>query len=884
MSWLKQLLVRRKMERELSSEIQEHLEEKIEELVAGGMSREDATAAARREFGNVTLAQESGREVWRWPSAESFLADVRFGARMFGKNPGFTAVAVLTLALGIGATSTMFSWIRTVLLNPLPGAAEPERVVALEEQAPSGDPVMSSYLDYSDFRDHLKLIESMSVVEARSFAAGKGTHVERVWGQLVSGNFFDVLRVRPELGRFFIGGERDDAQNAHPVVVIAHAYWQGRLNSNPNVIGTTLQINQHTFTVIGVAPEGFQGAMPGLSFDMWMPATMYGELTSTGDWMLQDRKTRMFRVVARLAPGVNIGQAREELKELAGLMARLDADTNEGMSATLLPMRQSHFGLQESMQSPLMILMGTSCVVLLIVCANVANLLLARATSRRKEFGIRLALGATRPRLVRQILTETLLMALAGSVLGLFIAAWLGGSLRYLVPASVLPDLARPAIDREALLFAAGLAFLVAALSGIAPALNAGSDNVNDTLKESSRSGSAGTRSNRLRALLVCSEMALAVVAVVGAGLFLKSFYLSKATQPGFDPEHVAVAQLNLSAAGFDATQADAFCRRLREQLERQPGIIAASYADYVPLSVSAGSWEDLEIEGYVAGQSENMKIYRNLVAPGYFSLMKIPLLEGRDFTLQDDKTHAPVMIVSREFVRRFVPHGAAIGRKVNGWGKWFTIVGVAEDIKVYRMTENASPYFYVPIRQVFRPEMGLSFYVRTSGPVGDAIAAIRRESAEVDSTVPIFDSVALTDYISGSLFAQRIAASLLSVMAGIAFLLAAIGLYGVMAYSVAQRTNEIGIRVTLGAQPIQVLRMVLEQGLTFAAIGIVVGSVIVFAVARLISATLVYVSPADPAVYAIAGTFTVLIALAATLLPARRAMRVDPMVALRHE
>ena len=668
MSWLKQLLVRRKMERELSSEIQEHLEEKIEELVAGGMSREDATAAARREFGNVTLAQESGREVWRWPSAESFLADVRFGARMFGKNPGFTAVAVLTLALGIGATSTMFSWIRTVLLNPLPGAAEPERVVALEEQAPSGDPVMSSYLDYSDFREHLKLIESMSVVEARSFAAGKGTHVERVWGQLVSGNFFDVLRVRPELGRFFIGGERDDAQNAHPVVVIAHAYWQGRLNSNPNVIGTTLQINQHTFTVIGVAPEGFQGAMPGLSFDMWMPATMYGELTSTGDWMLQDRKTRMFRVVARLAPGVNIGQAREELKELAGLMARLDADTNEGMSATLLPMRQSHFGLQESMQSPLMILMGTSCVVLLIVCANVANLLLARATSRRKEFGIRLALGATRPRLVRQILTETLLMALAGSVLGLFIAAWLGGSLRYLVPASVLPDLARPAIDREALLFAAGLAFLVAALSGIAPALNAGSDNVNDTLKESSRSGSAGTRSNRLRALLVCSEMALAVVAVVGAGLFLKSFYLSKATQPGFDPEHVAVAQLNLSAAGFDATQADAFCRRLREQLERQPGIIAASYADYVPLSVSAGSWEDLEIEGYVAGQSENMKIYRNLVAPGYFSLMKIPLLEGRDFTLQDDKTHAPVMIVSREFVRRFVPHGAAIGRKVNGW------------------------------------------------------------------------------------------------------------------------------------------------------------------------------------------------------------------------
>ncbi len=872
------------MERELSSEIQEHLEEKIEELVANGMSRKEATVAARREFGNVTLAEESGREVWGWPALESFFTDVRFGTRMFGKNPGFTAVAVLTLALGIGATATMFSWIRTVLLNPLPGAGEPERVVALEEVAPSGDPVMSSYLDYTDFRDRLKLIESMSVVESRSFAAGNGTHVERIWGQLVSGNFFDVLRVQPERGRFFEGGERSDAQNAHPVVVISHSYWTGRLNSDPRVLGTTLRVNQHTFTIIGVAPEGFQGSMPGLSFDMWMPATMFGELTSTGDWMLQDRKTRMFRVVARLAAGANIGQAREELKELAALMARLDADTNEGMSATLLPMRESHFGLQESMQSPLMILMGTSCVVLLIVCANVANLLLARATSRRKEFSVRLALGATRSRLVRQILTETLLMAVAGSAVGLLIAAWLGGSLRFLVPTSVLPDLARPAIDRGALLFAAGLAFVVAALSGIAPAIHAGSDNVNDTLKESGRSASAGGRSNRLRALLVTAEMALAVVAIVGAGLFLKSFYLSKATQPGFDPEHVAVAQFNLSAAGFDGKQADAFCRRLREQLEKQPGIIAASYADYVPLSVGAGSWEDLQIEGYVPGQSENMKIYRNLVAPGYFRLMKIPLLEGRDFTLQDDVSHPPVMIVSREFVRRFVPHGAAIGRKVNGWGKWFTIVGVAEDIKVYRMTESPSPYFYAPIRQIFRPEMGLSFYVRTSGPVSGAIATLRRESAEVDSNAPVFDCVALTNYIAGSLFTQRIAASLLSVMAGIAFLLAAIGLYGVMAFSVAQRTNEIGIRVTLGAQPAQVLRMVLRQGLAFAAIGIVVGSAIVFAIARFIAATLAHVSPADPLVYIAAAVFTVTIALAATALPARRAMRMDPMVALRHE
>jgi predicted permease len=810
--------------------------------------------------------------------------DVRYGWRMLVKSPGFTAVAILTLALGISANTIIFSWIRTVLLNPLPGAAQPERVVALETLTPSGEWVPTSYLDFRDFRDHLKTVESMSVAQPVALAVGNDISVERVWGELVSGNFFDLLGVHPELGRFFSGAERDEAQNAHPVIVISHSFWKNRFHSSPSVLGTTVRINRRSYTIIGVVPENFHGSMPGLSFDIWAPATMQGELSATGDWMLQDRKTRMFRVLARLAPGVHIEQARAELKSLAAEMAKANADTNEGMSATLLPMWKSHYGIQDSLLAPLGILMGASGVVLLIVCANVANLLLARATSRRKEFSVRLALGATRSRLVRQLLTEALLLALAGSFAALCLASWLGDSLHWLLPASAAPRLLQPSIDGGLLLFTFGLVLLTAVLAGGAPALTAAGKNFNEALKEGGRGGTAGVHSKRLRGLLVSAEVALAVVALIGAGLFLKSFYLARAIQPGFDPNQVALARFNLSAAGFDAQQADAFCRHLREQLEAQPGVTSVTYSDYVPLSLSAGSWEDLQIQGFVPGPSENMKIYRNLVAPGYFTVLKVPILEGRDFNQLDDMDHPPVMIVTREFVRRFIPHGDAIGRQVHGWGKWFTIVGVAEDSKVYRLTESPKPFFYVPMRQIYRPEMGLAFYVRTSGSVNEAITALRREARAVDSSVPVFDTVSLADYITTSLFSQKITASLLSVLASIALFLAGIGLYGVMAYSVAQRTYEIGIRVALGAQQGHVIRLILVEGTRLVLAGLVAGLAIALGIARLLSSLLFGISATDPPTFIAIALLLSAVALLACYFPARRAMRVDPIVALRYE
>ena len=831
---------------------------------------------------------------------DSLLQDLRSAFRMLRRNPGFAAVAILTIAIGIGATTTIFSWIRTVLLNPLPGAQNPDRVVALEMVTPSGAWTPTSYLDFRDFRDHLKSLDSLTVTQPTNLAIGRDDQVERTWGELVSGNYFDLLGVRPEVGRFFSKAESGDEQNAHAVAVIGYPLWKNRYHSDPSIVGKTVRVNRYPYTIIGVAPENFHGSMPGLAFQMWVPATMFGQLSSTGDWMLQDRKTRMFRVLARLAPGVHLEPARAELRSLSDFMSKADADTNEGMSATLLPLWQSHYGIQDSLRAPLGILMGACGLVLLIVCANLTNLLLVSRVARQKEISVRLALGARRWRLVRQLLTETLVITAGGGLAGLVLCQWLGGSLRWLVPASTLPELVRPPIDGGVLLFLAILSFAVAAIAGVAPALHSARGDVNDALKEGTRAGTSSRRSQRVRGLLVSSEVALAVVALIGAGLFIRSFQLARAIQPGFEPTHVAVAQMNLAAAGYDAVKADSFRIRLQQALERQPGVSAVAYSDYVPLSISAGSWEDLQVQGYVPAPNENMKVYRNLISPGYFGLMKIPMLQGRDFTLLDDTSTddakqsypgwnsrpaaTPVMIISQEFAQHFFGSRNPIGQKVHGWGRWFTVVGVVADSKIYRVTESPMPYFYVPIRQIYRPEMGLKFFVRTAGPVSDAVAALQREAHTIDPAVPVFDAMPLEEYIAASLFPQKIAASLLGTLSSIALVLAAIGLYGVMAYSVAQRTSEIGIRVALGANPADVLRMILREGMMLTLPGLLVGALMAVALARLVSASLVQVGAGDPAIYAVAAIFTLVVTLAAAANPARQAAKVDPMVALRYE
>ncbi|MGB2591071.1 MAG: ABC transporter permease [Candidatus Acidiferrum sp.] len=812
----------------------------------------------------------------------ALLRDIRYGFRTLTGNPAFAAVAILTIGIGIGASTTIFSWMRSMLLDPLPGATQPERVVAIENMAPDGEPITTSFLDFRDFRDHLKLLNLVSARDGNVFSVGEAPNTAKVWGEMVSGDFFDMLGVKPEAGRFFSGAERDDAQNAHAVVVISDGYWKNHYHSDRLAIGSTLRINRTPFTIIGVAPEGFHGSRSGLDYELWTPITMYGQLTHTGVWMLRDRNTRNFTILARLAAGVTLQQARGEVQALANRMALADPDSNQGIGATVLPVWQSHFGPQVMLLTPITILMGASGVVLLIVCANLANLLLARATGRMKEFSVRLALGARPARLIQQLLTETLLLAVAGSVCGLMLASMLGGALRWLLPAVARPTMLQPPLDVQVLAFTASLAFLVAVLAGLAPALHAAGANLNETLKEGGRSATSGAHSQRLRGLLVVSEVALAVIALVGAGLFVRSFQTSRSIDPGFAPEGMALAHFDFSTAGYSAQQTDTFCQRLRERLAQQPGVTAVSYDDSPPLGFNGGNWETLEVEGYVPGLNENMKIYRDLVSPGYFDTMRIPLLEGRDFDLRDDATSQKVMIVNQEFVRRFLANRSVIGRKVHGWGEWFTIIGVAKNSKYHRVTESPQPYFYIPIRQVYRPEYGLTFNVRTLGSVSQAILALQRESTAIDPALTVFDAEPMTEYVAASLFGAKIAASLLSVLSGLGLLLAAVGLYSVMAYSVAQRTSEIGIRVTLGAQPRDIMRLVVRQGVVFALAGLLVGSLAAAALARVVSTMLVGVSPADPLVFAVASVFTVLVALASAAIPAWRALRVDPAVALR--
>ena len=810
--------------------------------------------------------------------------DLRHAFRVLRTNPGFAVVAILTIAIGIAANTTVFSWMRSMLLNPLPGASQPTRIVMIENSAPDGEPLTSSYLDFRDYRDHLKLVKFVTAKGSGVFSVGDAPNTSQVWGEAVSGAYFDMLGVQPEAGRFFSEAERDDAQNAHPVAVISHSYCASHFASPAAAIGATLRINRTPFTIIGVAPEGFHGTRSGLDYEIWPLLTMYGQLTHTGTWMLNDRNTRNFVLMARLAPSVTSEQARGEVQALANQMAIANADSDQGIGATMLPVWESHFSPQAMLLAPITILMGAAGVVLLIVCANLGNLLLARATGRLKEFSIRLALGANPQRLLRQLLTESLLIATLGAAGGLALATWLGGALRWLLPAVARPAMLTPPLDGQVFAFTALLALVVATLAGLAPGLHAARANVNEMLKEGGRSATTGAHSRRLRGVMVVSEVALAVVALVGAGLFLKSFQTARSIDPGFVPDGVALARFDFSTTGYSAQQTDTFCRLLRQRLEGQPGVTAVSYDDSVPLGFSGGNWETLEVEGYGPGPNENMKIYRDLVSPGFFDSMKIPLLDGRDFDLRDDATSEKVMIVNQEFVRRFFANRSVIGRRVHGWGQWFTVIGIVRDSKYHRLTESPQPYFYIPIRQIFRPEYGLTFHVRTAGNVNEAIAAMRRETAGIDPALTIFDAEPMTEYVAASLFGAKVAASLLSVLSGVGLLLAAIGLYSVMAYSVAQRMMEIGIRITLGAAPREVVRMILWQGLAFALTGFVVGAVIAAGLARVVASALAAVSPADPAVYAIAAVFTLVIALASTAVPAWRAVHIDPIATLRQQ
>ena len=535
--------------------------------------------------------------------------------------------------------------------------------------------------------------------------------------------------------------------------------------------------------------------------------------------------------------------------------------------------------------------MGMCVVVLLIACANVANLLLARATARQKELSIRMALGARPGRVVRQLLTEAFLLTAGAALVALPLATWTGRSISYLIPALGVPTrFGELELNRHVLGFTVLICAAAALAAGLAPALHALRAELVENLQEGGRGSTSGARSQRMRSVFVVAQVALALVALVGAGLFLRSFQAAKSVHPGFDARNVLVAQFQLSSSGYTVEKLHQFCLRLKERLASAPGVAEVSYAELIPLGIaSAGPGHRLQIEGYVPRRGEGMTIDRNLVSPGFLGLLRIPLLEGRDFTEHDDRNSAPVMIVNEAFARRFFPGRNPIGRKVLNWGMNFTIVGLAKDSKYYRLSEAPLPYFYAPFRQLYAlghgpGSLGVAFYLRTAGNPAAALPTLRREVAAIDAGAAGFHALPLVEYNSTSLFAQKLAASLLTAAGALAMLLAAVGLYSVMAYAVSRRTHEIGIRMALGARPADVLARVISQGMTLTAVGLAAGIAAAVAVTRLVVGMLINVAATDPSVFAAAALFLGLVGLLACYLPARRATKVQPIVALRHQ
>ena len=808
--------------------------------------------------------------------------DVRYGLRVLLGSPGFTAVAVLTLAIGLGVNATVFGWLDAVLLNPFPGAQRPSELVLLETSSPNRDSANISFTDYRDYRDHLKLVSGLAVARITPLTVGFDGRGRRTWGELVSANYFDVLGVRARLGRTFSTPEAGDQPGAHPVIVISDRFWRAEMHGDPEVVGRTLRVNRQNLTIIGVAPPEFRGTLAGVSFDLWVPVTM-ANLMGTGSGTLTYRGTRdLTTAIGRLAPGASIAAASAEAAALAARLSAQYPRTNGAMTARIVRVRQGQNGAQPFLVKPLGMLAGVAMLLLLIVCANVGNLLLARAVSRNREFGIRLAMGAGRWRLVRQLLTETLLLASAGAVLGLFLSAWMSQSIDLLLPPSDGLLSLNPGFSLRSAVFTLLITMLTTLVAGTAPALLSARSDLNETLKDCGRGGQAGRHSHRLRSTLVVSEVALATVALLGAGLFYRSFRNANAIHPGFDTSNTLVAQFYLSAAGYSANEQRQFCRSLRERLEAVPAVTAVSYSDFVPLGLGPSPGHRLEVEGHVPARGQDMFVHRAFVPPGYFDLMQIRMLEGRDFTEKDEAGAPMVILVNEAFRKRFFSASSTpVGRRVRVENKWATVVGVVKDSRYHSPMEAPLPFFYVPFRQEFAPGLNFAFFVKTAGDPLAIADTLRREALSLNQDA-VFTSRTFADAITTALAPLRLAANLLTVLGGACLFLAAIGLYSVMSYSITQRTQELGIRMAMGARPAAVIGLVLRDGMKLTLIGLVAGLSLAGAFSHLLTGMLVNVSPDDPATLAFAAVTLLAISTLATWVPARRATKLDPMVALR--
>ena len=811
----------------------------------------------------------------------TLISDVRYSVRSLLKNPGLTLAAVLSLGLGIGANTTIFTWVQAILFRPIPMAADPGgiRIAAMENR--EGQSRSWSYPNFQDFRDRTTLMQ-VTAQDDQTYSIAVDQTADRAWGGLVSGNFFEVMGVRPAAGRLFTAQD-DITPGGHPVAVISHAYWQRRFAGDPSIVGKQVTINNAPMTIIGVAQEGFIGAFMGISSSAWVPMAMQKEMMG-GD-RLNQRGNGWFQTLVRLKPGVSAEQAQAEATSIMSQLEQEYKNFNDGRRLRIVATWEASFGAATVMRPLLAVLSTLVALVLVIACANVANLLLSKAVGRRREIAVRLSLGASRARLVRQLLTESLLLALVAGSLGVVLAYWTMDVIMAFVPPIDMPFDLGLRMDGTTLLFALAVSVATGVLFGLVPALQASSPQTVHALKEEGRTGSGGRTTGRLRNALVVAQVAVCLVLLVGATLFLRSFIAAQSLSPGFNPDNMVTASMDMFPSGYAGARSREFQRRLIDTLEALPGVRSAAFATRMPLGMGGNNSLGVAIDGYQPRENEEVVIAYSTVGEGYFETLGIPIRQGREYNATDTVDSPPVVVINESMAKRYWPDGNALGGRVRMGSNTHEVIGIAADSKYSAINERPFPQLFYPM---MRGEPAtLRLFVRTAGDPAPMVAEVRNAIRSLDPALPVYDSRTVTEHMQVAVFAQRMAANLLGAMGVLALLLAAIGLYGVMAYAVSQRTQEMGIRLALGASPSALLTMMVRQGMRLTTVGLVIGLALAlgsFGSIGAVRAILPGISPLDPLTFIAVPIVLGLIALVATLVPARRAGRVDPIVALRVE
>jgi predicted permease len=874
------LFRRRRLEDELNAELRSHLEMSIDRNLALGMHAEQARREALLDLGGIEQTKEVYRDQRGLPMIETALQDLRFGLRMLRRNPGFSVLAILCLTLGIGANAAVFSWIEGILFRPYPAVTHQERLFALAGTARSeSGPTGISWPDLLDLQRSCTLVDSFIVTKIMGTTLSVGDRAERTIGSIVSSNYFDAIGVHPILGRGFETGE-DSGRNAHPVTVISYQLWKGRFNGDPQIIGKTQRLNGVLHTIVGVAPEGFYGTFVGWGMQFWVSVSME-EIFEAGGYKLEDRGARWIEAYARLKPGVIPEQAQQEISAVTNRLEITFPDTNRGRDIKLWALWQTPFNNAGTLLPTLEIMLAVVIFVLLIACANVGNLLLVRSFVRRHEMTVRLAIGAGRGRLVRQLLTEGLILAAFGAAGGLLVAHWCRHALVLLLPARGGVAMHLPGeIDWRVLALSAGVCLLATLLLGLVPAMQTSKIDLASALKSDSAGVVGGGGRAWLRSGLVVVQVSLSFVLLVGAGLLLQSLQRIRTTSPGFSTRGVLTTAVDLVSAGYDAQRAQTFQDELLDRVKALPGVESAVFARMTPLSYGSFSSTPIAVDGYQPPPEEQPIVQYNEIGPDYFATMGIPLVSGREFSRADDGKAALVAVVNETMAAHYWGGNDPVGQRVQVKGRWMRVVGVAKDSKYQSVRETPKPFFYVPLRQNLSRGAGL--YIRTPLRPETMATALTREVHALDENLALYEVITLQEQVDRSTSAQQVAVTLVGVLGALALALAAIGLYGVMSYAVSQSTRELGLRMALGAGTSNLLRLVISRGMALTAGGVALGAAVALGLTRLLGNLLYKVSPRDPLAFGSAFAVMTIAALVACFLPAWRAARTDPVRALR--